>query len=220
MNALESNVLRLIGENLTSPDVFTDDDSGMALIRGSLNDAIEELNMVSGAYSRRFWLATSEDQPFYRLAPVTDHIVYIKNAWDRETLSPLKQTDFDALRAHNPLWLECGGSPTSYCYAGFKYLILYPVPTGKGKIIDLECVCIPSRYTADTDIIKLREQYRRAAVYFAISEYFASRGDAGRATEYGLKYLETAGLMQLNPQTLDRTFQFGKNSAPQQGGVR
>ena len=49
MNELETHVLELIGEDVDSPDVFTDDDAGMAPIRDSINDAIEEISMVSGS---------------------------------------------------------------------------------------------------------------------------------------------------------------------------
>jgi hypothetical protein len=212
MNALESHTLRLIGENLGSPDVFPDTDTGLTQIRDSLNDAIEELNMATGAYSRRFRLATSEEQPFYRLSPKEDSILYIKLAWDNESKTPIVQTDFGALVKYDPFWLQSLGSPRAYCFVGYKYFLLYPAPTNKGRIIDLECACIPRRYTYDLNLVKLREQYHRAAVYYGVSEYFASRGDAARATENFTKYLETAKLMSLNPQTVDRTYQFGKRS--------
>ena len=60
MNTLETHVLELIGEDTDSPDVFTDDDDGMAQIRGSLNDAIEEIIIVSGSYKENYHLPLKE----------------------------------------------------------------------------------------------------------------------------------------------------------------
>ena len=46
MNSIEKEVLKLIGENTTIPDVFNE--VGIKQIRDSLNDAIAELCMVTG----------------------------------------------------------------------------------------------------------------------------------------------------------------------------
>ena len=56
MNTLERHVLELIGEDPDSPDVFTDTEDGMKPIRDSLNDAIEEISMVSGSNKRVYTL--------------------------------------------------------------------------------------------------------------------------------------------------------------------
>jgi len=210
MNTLETHVLRLIGENLTSPDVFTDDDTGMAQIRTSLNDAIQDINMVTGGYSRRYWLSTVENRAFYRLSSETDHILYIKSAWDRENKIKLRQTDLTTLRKQDPEWLKHSGTPLAYCWIGWEYFVLYQVPTAKGRVIDLECVCVPKAYDSDKALVKIRERYHDGAVHYAVSEYFASRGDAARATEHITKGLEVTKLTALRPQSPERTWQFKK----------
>ncbi len=68
MNELETHVLELIGEDPDSPDVFTDDDTGMAPIRNSINDAIEEISMVSGSNKRTYTLPLRITTNWYRLA--------------------------------------------------------------------------------------------------------------------------------------------------------
>jgi hypothetical protein len=64
MNALETHVLELIGESTDSPDVFTDDDEGLEPIRESLNDAIEEIVLVTGSYTEKYQILLVEDQSF------------------------------------------------------------------------------------------------------------------------------------------------------------
>ena len=47
MNLLEKQVLRLIGEDPSSPDVFLDTDAGVAPVREALSDAIQEIVMLT-----------------------------------------------------------------------------------------------------------------------------------------------------------------------------
>jgi hypothetical protein len=82
-------------------------------------------------------------------------------------------------------------------------------PSAKGIILELDCVMIPRPYTSDMDPVKVRAQFENAAVYFAVSEFYASRGDAKRAVEYHARYIETAGLSALHPMTADRNWRFG-----------
>ena len=50
MNDLEKLTLQTIGESVDAPDVFTD--ANITPIRDSLNDAIEEIALVTGSSKR------------------------------------------------------------------------------------------------------------------------------------------------------------------------
>lgn len=209
MNDLETHVLRLIGENVTSPDVFTDDATGMAQIRTSINDALQELCMVTGSYRRVYYLPLLADRVVYRLSPQQDYLGYIVGAFDREYKRRLIRTDLTALIAYDPWWLKRSGPPLQYLQIGYRHIGIYMAPSSKGKILELDCVMIPQPYTADTDPVKVRNQFRNAAVYYAVSEFYASRGDAKRAQEYFQRYIETAGLQTNHPQYNERQYRFG-----------
>ena len=56
MNALETKVLEMVGEDTTTPDVFTDDETGMAPVRDSLNDAIQEIVSLTGSKVSKYYL--------------------------------------------------------------------------------------------------------------------------------------------------------------------
>src|SRR5512147_1505960 len=109
MNTLETHVLRLIGENVTTPDVFTDDDTGMAQIRDSLNDALQELCMISGTYMRTYHLPLLEEQLFYRLDPAQDFVAYPVTVWDRSNKRKLTQTDLIKVSKCDPYWMQRTG---------------------------------------------------------------------------------------------------------------
>lgn len=211
MNDLETHVLRLIGENTTSPDVFTDTATGIAPIRNSINDAIQELCMLTGSYKRTYFLPLYADRQFYRMNWEQDHFGWVVECWDRSRRKRLTQTDLIRLTYDDPWWMQRSGPPEQYMQIGADVLGLYFKPSSNGIVLELECVCIPKPYSDDTSPIKVREAYQRAAVYMATSEFYASRGDAKRAAEFFDKYFETAGLMAMKPETEERQYRAGGN---------
>ena len=219
MNNLESHVLRLIGEDLTSPDVFADTTAGLTHIRDSLNDGIQALCLASGLYTRTYHLALLANRQFYRLAPVDDYFGYVVEAFDRENRRRLTQVDLLTLSLTDPWFMKTGGPVTHYMQVGIDHIGFFRYPTAKGIVIELHCVCIPAAYATSADVVKIRAAYQRAAVYFAVSEFYASRGDAKRAGEYLEKAMETAGMMYMHPKQAERQWQMqGKNAQiPAQG---
>jgi hypothetical protein len=209
MNSLETQVLRLIGENVSSPDVFADTDSGIAQIRASINDALQELCMVTGSYIRTMHLPLLANQQFYKLTMQADYMGYVVQVMDRSRHSKLIRTDLVAVNSNDPYWMQNKGYPMEYMQIGLDYFGICGIPSDDGVVLEMQVVCIPKPYTADTDPLKVREAFQRSGVQLAVSEFYASRGDAARASEYLNKYLETAGIMQLNPQQPERIYQFG-----------
>ena len=211
-NSLETTVLRLIGEDVASPDVFTDA-SGIAQIRASINDAIFELCLAKGIYRRTYTLPLIAERQFYLLAPEFDYFLYPYEVWDRANKRKLHQTDLLTIAKDDPYWMKTTGPAEQYAWVGTKWFVLYRKPDATGRVLELKCACIPKAYTLDTDPIKLPTMDQRAATQLAVSEYFASRGDAAMATEWLNRYLETAQLMNLHPIQPERQWQqqTGKN---------
>lgn len=218
MNSLETDVLRLIGENVDSPDVFTDTDAGIAFIRDCLNDAIEELCMVTGSYTRTYFLPLLANRQFYRISSVTDHVAYPIEVWDRANKRRLIQTDMTQLSVRDPWWMKRTGRMEQYFLLGVNNIGIYQVPSAKGTVLELKCALIPRPYTDSGHPVKLREAFQRAAVNRAVSEFYASRGDASRASEYFKAYLEVGNLMALNPQYAEQQVQYGGYRKPWYGG--
>lgn len=199
MNALETHVLRLIGENPDSPDVFTDTDAGLALVRTSINDAIAELCMVTGSYRKSIVMPLYENRMFYRLGFERDLFGWVVEAWDPGRRWRLSQTSARRLFDKDVDFLSRTGSPDEYFQVGHDVIGIWRKPSANGTILELNCVMIPKPYTTDRDAVRLRHVYETAAAYLAVSEFYASRGNANRATEYLMRYLETAGLLGMHP---------------------
>lgn len=204
MNDLEKQVCEQIGESTTSPDVFSD----ITPIRDSINDAVAELNMVTGAYVRVYHLPLYVGRHFYRMAWTEGEFGYVVECWDQARKLRLEQTDLITLAATAPWFLKDSGNPDRYFQIGQSFIGIDRSPSASGKVLELTCVAIPARYTDDSQSVKLAGQSKRAAVEFAVSEYYASRGDAGRATEHLQKYLEFGNIAQLRPQQPERTFAY------------
>jgi len=211
MNDLETHVLELIGEDTDSPDVFTDTDTGMAPIRDSLNDAIEEITMLTGSVKRPYYVPLIADRAFYRLSFQRDSFAWITDAWIYQTKKRLTQTDLIKLNSFNPRWMLNSGTPEAYCPVGLDKVCFWPTPAATGGMVEFTCVVIPQRYTSSADRIAVREEFKWAAVHYAVSEYYASRGDAKQALEHLNLYVEKSGIQTLYPQAQERTWGYKTN---------
>ena len=194
MNILERKVLELIGEDPDSPDVFKDTDAGMAPVRDSLNDAIQEISMLTGAYKRQYLLPLRTGQAFYRFKLQNGYLGWVTDVWDVERQFRLEQTSVIKLSAHDPRWMVGSGFPEAYLQLGEDVIGFYKKPSATSNVMEMTIVEIPHAYSTDTERIKLRDSFQFAAVLFAVGEYWASRGDAREARAYGVRYLDALGL--------------------------
>lgn len=204
MNALETKVLELIGEDPDSPDVFTDDDTGMAPIRDSINDAIAEIIMLTGGHKRQYFLPLRENAGFYRLRLQNGELGWITDVWSVNNQYRLEQTDLIRVSAHDPRWMIHSADPESYMPIGADVIGFYPKPSGSSDVMELTLVEIPTAYTTDRDRIHLRDSFQYATVHYAVAEYWASRGDAAEAQKHVQMYMDTLGLRQEYMQQAER----------------
>lgn len=216
MNTIEAHVLQMIGEDSDSPDVFTDDATGMAQIRDSINDAIEEIAMVTGGNVEIYHLPLRANAGFYRLdfSAYKGHFAWITGAWNIDQTRRLEQTSVIKLTAMNPRWMYNTGFPEAYFPIGFSHIGLWPTPSATTGVLHIEAVVVPARYTLDTDRIKLRRDFEWAAADFAVGEYWASRGDAKTAIRHHQKYLEKIGVRAVYPMTAEKTRMYTTEKEP------
>lgn len=208
MNKLERHVLELIGENTTSPDVFTDTTSGMEPIRDSINDAIQEITMMTGSYKETYRIPLRTENNYYRLKFNRGQFAWVTDAWLVQNRWRLTQTDLNKLNAEDPRWMVYRGSPEQYFHVGTNLIGISPRTSSSTDVIELNCVVIPESYTSDTDRIKLRDDFQWAAVHYAVSEYYAGRGDKKNAMVHHNKYLQKLGVQESYPESLENTYTF------------
>ena len=108
----------------------------------------------------------------------------------------------------NPKWMQQNGTPEIYCQVRHDLIALNRVPSSDDSSIEIDAVWIPDRYTEDTDKVYLRDNYKWAAVSFAVSEFYASRGDAKNAIIHFNEYLQLIGEAAIYPYQAERQRQF------------
>lgn len=205
INSIEALVLDLIGEDAEHPDVFTDTTAGMVPLRDSINAGIQEIAALTGSYRKTFHLMLHNGRQFYRITTNEDHFVHAEIVHDRGRHRKLEQTSLYTLSRRDPWFMQRTGAPRSYCHVGTDTIGLYPAPDSDGNVLEIRATFVPAAYTTGDDAIQLREAWQRAAAYLAVSEFYASRGDAGRAKEYLAEYLELAQLKFTWPAVADRS---------------
>jgi hypothetical protein len=194
MNALETKVLEIIGESTSAPDVFVDTDAGMAPIRDSLNDAIQEVAMLTGGNKRTYFVPLRQEIGFYRIYLKYGEVGWIAGVWSSNQQRRLEQTDLIRVSAYNPNWMQVSGSPEVYLPLGKDIIGFYPKPGSDGDVVQLTVVEIPAPYTNPSERIKLRDQLQYGIVHYAVSDYWASRGDAREAETHLGMYLDVLGI--------------------------
>jgi len=213
MNALEQKVLELIGESVSSPDVFVDTAAGMAPIRDSINDAIAEIVMLTGGNKRSYFIPLRANQGLYRFRLVDGDFGWVTDAFLVNQGRRLDQTDLVKLSTHDHGWMQATGSPMSYVQLGSELVGFYPRPSGSSDVVELSLVEIPAPYEHEDDRIKVRKSFQHAVVSYAVAEYWASRGDAMESAIHMGNYLEILGMKRkYDPQ--DRKPQFETRKEP------
>ncbi len=205
MNALETKVLELIGEDPSNPDVFKDTVAGMAPVRDSLNDAIQEISMITGGYKRQYLLPLRTGQAFYRFKLQNGYLGWVTDVWDVNRRFRLTQTSVGKLSAADPRWMVGSGFPEQYMQLGEDIIGFHRKPSATTNVMEITIVEIPHAYSTDTERIKLRDSFQYAAVLFAVGEYWASRGDVKEARAYGARYLDALGLREEYSPTREYT---------------
>jgi hypothetical protein len=205
MKDIEKKVSAIIAEDIDSPDVFTS--SAITPIRDSINDAIQEVCMLTGSYTRKYHITLQENQYIYDIEMNKDHYCYVLQAWDRDNHWELERSDVKTLLMENPGWFEGRtGNQYKYFMVGFHQVGFFYIPSSSGKVIELKVLACPMAYDNDNDPIRLRDTRLDSIVAYAASEQFASRGDSNRAAEQYSRYLEMMEMMNLHPEYAERVY--------------
>jgi len=210
----EAHILRVIGEDPDSPDVFSDTSVEMSHIRNSMNEAVQELTMISGGHRTSFTIPLAKQVSFYSVRPRQGFLAWISEAWDVNRRRRLERTDLHRLNTLDPRWMRSEGNADSYFEIGPEHIGIYPKPSGNSDVLMLQCVIIPDIAQDNRRLTHLRRQFQWAVTDYAISEYFAARGRIEEASEYGRSYAETARLSLGYPRSREYTPTHRTNKDP------
>jgi len=191
LTRIEQTVLRRIGEDTTNPDAFSD----ITPIRDSINDAIEEILILTGSNKQRITVKLNDGITIYDLvAPESGRVAWISRVWLQDRKMPLVQTHPIALSRMSADWLRWTGTPTMYFPIHPDKIAVYPRPTADGDMLEIWAAVLPARYDDDDAYLPIQVDYEQALTDYAVSQYWASRGDANEAARVYRRYAEAVGL--------------------------
>lgn len=212
MHALEKKVLELIGEDVDSPDVFTDDDVGIAPIRDSLNDAIQEIVMLEGSNKRQYLIPLRANQTIYKMVPDNGHVGWVTDVILVNKKYRLCQTSLQKLAAVDPRWMITAADPREYFPVGTDAIGVYPKASASSDMLEVTVVEIPFAYHNQNAKVRLKDDFAYAAIHYAVSEYWASRGDANEAVAHYERYLDAMKIRHSFEQSPQRYRRFRNQS--------
>ena len=194
MNKLEKQVVLMVGDDPENPDVFKDTEQGLKPIRRSINDAVQEIILLNGGFSRSFHIPLTEGKTYYSINFNDGFLGWIENVWLVNIKRRLSQTDLHSLRNWDYRWFSSTGTPESYFPIGVNVIGIYPKPSATSDIAEVSAMVIPAPYTNDKQKIRLRKSFEWSVINYAVSEYWSSRGDVATARKHFEIYLNTLGL--------------------------
>jgi len=193
MNSLEKRVLRIIGDDPDSPDVF--DDDNITPIRDSINDAIEEIAVMSGADKITYRMPIYANQNFYRFSFPKYQLAWVDSVYLPEKNRHVNQTSLGSVERRHPRWLTTSNTPEEYFIVGVNYIGFYPIYGDDGYHANIKCTILPTRYTRDTDVLRLREDRENAVIAYAAAEYFLTVLDMQSAIHWISRYNQFASTL-------------------------
>lgn len=212
--------MSFIGEDPDNPDVFRDTDATIAPIRDSINDAIQEIHLVHGGHTEKFNIPLVADKRFYRVAFQGGFLGWINDAWLVNQKRRLHHTGIRDNDHNDPRWLLYNGTPEDYFIVGLDVIGFRPIPSSSSDIVEVTCSVIPAHYKTDRDRVKLRDSFKWAVVNYAVSEYWASRGDAREASKHMQVYLDNLGIQDRFSLTQDRINELNTNKLSNESVTR
>jgi len=211
MNSLETSIIDLIGESSDSPDVY--DSAGIDEIRSHVNDAIEEVCLITGCFKRVWQIPLKANCRFYRIPEARERFGWFYSVYLFGNKSVLSQTDFNGLDWVDTRWLQATGTPTYYAPIGYREIAIYPAPSSSADTLEINGIAIPKRYSEDSDKIALRASWKWAVVNRVVSEWWATRGDAQSAARYFQTYANEIGIPQMYPEQSERRWAYRTKGA-------
>lgn len=202
MNSIETRVLQFIGEDTSSPDVFTT--SNLTPIRDSINDAIEELCTLSESVVNTYKIPLIANTNLYKIDFSTNQFCYILSAFLPDKEKKLTATTLSGVERLDRRWMSTTNTPMMYFNIGVDQIGFYPMYGVDGHYVELRCVTLPKRYSRSTEVLQFREDFEDALVNYSVGEYFLSVQDLEKSARWFGEYNKYSGSFGFRTNMPDR----------------
>jgi len=194
LTEIEEQVLAEVGENLTTADNW----DGTDLLRESLADALDEMSIHMGYFTKELVVPLKKNVSFYSLALTQGTPLWIERARFMDQQRELSCMGFVSIAdRYGSLWLSATGTPHTYIPVSSTILGVFPKPASDGGAIKLRVTCTPGDYADALTYISPGEAFETALVsYGKYALLMTTYGNTTDANEAYAEYLQAAGMVK------------------------
>ncbi len=151
LGELKKLVMNIVGEDSASPTYWTD--SNDSELRGYINDAVEEVCILTGQYVEDLNIPVFANRQHYILDfSKGSQLLWINHARIEPESWRLGQVDPEKLSREDYNWMTRTGTPINFCSIGLDTIRLIPFPTVDGKVIEMNVTAIPPTLTKNDNV--------------------------------------------------------------------
>lgn len=192
LSVVKKMVMDIIGEDSSSPTYWTS--SNDIELEDYINDAVEEVCVLSGVYTQDLLLPLHASRDYYSLDPgkggeflYVNSVRVIPEGYSVGMSDPLKLTRED----YN--WMTRTGTPRTFFFVNPDMLRVVPMSSTEGQSLEILASTIPPTYTLDSEVIDLDESLISVVVAYAASMIFLSMRAFPKASLWSKVYMEGIG---------------------------
>lgn len=185
-------VMDIVGEDSSAPTYWTS--SNDIEIEDYINDAIEEVCVLTGGYKQDLVLPLHASRDYYRLDPGKGgEFLYIDSIRVEPEGYSLGMSDTTKLTREDYNWMTRTGTPRTFFFVNPDMIRVVPMAGTAGQSLEILASTIPPTYTLDDEVVDLDESLISVVIAYAASMILLSMRSFPKSSYWLKVYMEGVG---------------------------
>lgn len=208
---LKKLIMDTIGEDSESPTYW--DSTNDVELEDLINDAVEEMLVLSGNYIEEIHVPLYTDRRHYNLdAGKGGELLYIKGARVLPEGYTLSMVDPISLSREDYRWITRTGTPRSFYIVGNDTIRPVPYPSAEGQSLELIASIIPPNYSEDDEVVDIEDSFITGVTAYCSYMLFASMRNLEAAGRWFKEYQKAIATFVDNPKLIGRAIRLTENA--------
>lgn len=192
LSEVKKMVMDIVGEDSSSPTYWTS--SNDIEIEDYINDAVEEVCVLTGMYVQDIHLPLHAGRDYYRLdAGKGGEFLYVNYMRVLPEGYSVGMSDTTKLTREDYNWMTRTGTPRTFFFVNPDIIRVVPMAGVGGQSLEIVASTIPPSYTLDDEVIDLDESLISVVVAYAASMIFLSMRSFPKSSYWLKVYMEGVG---------------------------
>lgn len=185
-------VMDIVGEDSSAPTYWTS--SNDIEIEDYINDAIEEVCVLTGMYKQDLVLPLHASRDYYRLDPGKGgEFLYVDSIRVEPEGYSLGMSDTTKLTREDYNWMTRTGTPRTFFFVNPDMIRVVPMAGTAGQSLEILASTIPPTYTLDDEVVDLDESLISVVIAYAASMILLSMRSFPKSSYWLKVYMEGVG---------------------------